>query len=48
MALLEILNRRFDGIPAWSFALRLALMAAQIILVICLGRRGVLFFYQAF
>lgn len=48
MTLLEHMNTRFDGIPFWSWTLRLALMAAQITLVICLGRKGVLFFYQAF
>lgn len=48
MKVYELLNKRFDGIPFWSFALRLGLMAGQIILVVCLGRKGVLFFYQAF
>lgn len=42
------LTARIDGIPAGWFALRLLWMAAQIILIVCLGRRGVLFFYQAF
>lgn len=42
------LSRPIDGIPAWWFGVRLLWMAAQIILVICLGRKGVLFFYQAF
>jgi hypothetical protein len=32
----------------WVFAARLLWMAVQIILVLCLGERGVLFFYQGF
>jgi hypothetical protein len=34
--------------PPWVFAARLLWMAVQIILVLCLGERGVLFFYQGF
>jgi hypothetical protein len=37
-----------DGIPTWWFALRVIWVAVQVILVVCLGRQGVLFFYQAF
>lgn len=44
----SLLTRRIDGIPAYWFALRLFWIAAQTILIICLGRKGVLFFYQAF
>jgi hypothetical protein len=42
------LTGSLDGIPAWWFALRLFWVAVQVILVVCLGRTGVLFFYQAF
>ena len=31
-----------------AFAARLLWLALQIILVVCLGERGVLFFYQGF
>ena len=31
-----------------SYALRLLWVAARLILVICLGEKGVLFFYQGF
>jgi hypothetical protein len=48
MAVLERLAAPWDGIPAWIFVLRLFWIAAQLVLVICLGRKGVLFFYQAF
>jgi hypothetical protein len=34
--------------PGWAFAARLLWIAVQIILVLCLGERGVLFFYQGF
>jgi hypothetical protein len=34
--------------PWWRYAARLAWMAIQLILVLCLGQRGVLFFYQGF
>jgi hypothetical protein len=37
-----------DGIPLWQFVARLLWIAVQLILVICLGERGVLFFYQGF
>jgi hypothetical protein len=37
-----------DGIPLGMVVARLVLIAIQLILVICLGERGVLFFYQAF
>jgi hypothetical protein len=48
MALLERLSTPVDGIPAWRFAFRVLWVAAQVILIFCLGRRGVLFFYQGF
>ncbi len=34
--------------PLWRYAARLAWMAIRLILVLCLGQRGVLFFYQGF
>jgi hypothetical protein len=34
--------------PRWRYAARLAWMAIRLILVLCLGQRGVLFFYQGF
>jgi hypothetical protein len=34
--------------PRWRSAARLAWMAIRLILVLCLGQRGVLFFYQGF
>jgi hypothetical protein len=37
-----------DGIPLWQFTLRLVWIAVQVVLVICLGESGVLFFYQGF
>jgi hypothetical protein len=37
-----------DGIPLWWFALRVAWVAVQILLVIWFGQRGQLFFYQGF
>lgn len=42
------LSAPVDGIPAWSFALRVLWVAVQLIAVVCLGDRGVIFFYQAF
>jgi hypothetical protein len=48
MRFLPHLTRPIDGIPAWQFAVRLLLLAAQLILTICLGEKGALFFYQAF
>ncbi len=33
---------------AWRVAARLLWMAIQLILVLCLGQKGVLFFYQGF
>lgn len=42
------LSRPIDGIPAWQFAARLLLLAVQVVAIICLGEKGVLFFYQAF
>jgi hypothetical protein len=37
-----------DGIPIWQFAARVLWVAVQLILVICVGQKGVLFFYQGF
>ncbi len=48
MRLVERFSTPLDGIPAWSFALRVLWVAAQLIAVICLGQKGVLFFYQTF
>ena len=48
MTLRERVSTPLDGIPAWAFALRAVWVAAQVIAVICLGDKGVLFFYQAF
>jgi hypothetical protein len=48
MTLPAQLTRSIDGIPASLFALRLLWLAVQLILIICLGQKGVLFFYQAF
>jgi hypothetical protein len=48
MMLLKRFTSPLDGIPAWRFALRVVWVAAQLIAVICLGNKGVLFFYQAF
>jgi len=39
---------RVDGIPLWLFLLRVLWVAVQLILVIWLGQRGALFFYQGF
>jgi hypothetical protein len=46
--LLARLSTPVDGIPAWRFAVRLLVVAVELYLVVCLGERGVLFFYQAF
>jgi hypothetical protein len=35
-------------VRGWVVALRFLWVAIQLILVICLGERGVLFFYQGF
>jgi len=48
MGLRALLSTPLDGIPAWSFAVRVLLVAAQLMTVICLGQKGILFFYQAF
>jgi hypothetical protein len=48
MTLLNRVSTPVDGIPAWAFALRVVWIAAQLIAVICLGNKGVPFFYQAF
>jgi len=48
MTVLERFSAPVDGIPVWSYVLRVAWVAAQLIAVICLGNKGVLFFYQAF
>ncbi len=44
----ERTSKGIDGIPVGWFALRVLWVAAQVILIVCLGRKGVLFFYQAF
>jgi hypothetical protein len=36
------------GPSPWRVAARLAWMAIRLILILCLGERGVLFFYQGF
>jgi hypothetical protein len=46
--MVRVLSTSFDGVPAWRYGLRLLWAALQVYLVICLGQRGVLFFYQAF
>jgi hypothetical protein len=48
MTLKRRLSTSVDGIPAWQFAIRLLSLAVQLIAVVCLGQKGVLFFYQAF
>jgi len=48
MTLNSRLSTSVDGIPAWQFAVRLLSLAVQLIAIICLGEKGVLFFYQAF
>jgi hypothetical protein len=42
------LKRAIDGIPLGVFAIRVAWVAVQLVLVIYLGRQGAIFFYQAF
>jgi len=37
-----------DTIPPFEFAARAAWVALRLLLVICLGEQGVLFFYQGF
>ena len=37
-----------DGVPLWQFCLRVAWVAAVIILVYYLGESGAAFFYQGF
>lgn len=48
IAATERTSKGIDGIPVGWFALRVLWVAAQVILIVCLGRKGVLFFYQAF
>jgi hypothetical protein len=48
MTLSNRISAPVDGIPAWSFVLRVLWVAFQLIAVICLGQKGVLFFYQGF
>ncbi len=48
MEVSEQAPKALDGIPAWWFALRVLWVAVQVILIVCLGRKGVLFFYQGF
>jgi hypothetical protein len=48
MALTSRLLAVTEGIPVWQFVVRLLWLAVQLILVICIGERGVLFFYQGF
>ena len=48
MALPAQLTTSVDGIPAWLYAVRLFWIVVQLGLIICLGQKGVLFFYQAF
>jgi hypothetical protein len=48
MQLTARLSYPVGGIPAWLFAVRVLWVAVQLMLVISLGRKGVLFFYQAF
>ena len=48
MAFLGRFSAPLDGIPARLFVLRVLLVAAQLMAVICLGEKGVLFFYQGF
>ncbi len=35
-------------VPAWQFLARTAWVAVQLLLVLCCGRKGILFFYQEF
>jgi hypothetical protein len=37
-----------DGIPWWQFILRVLWITAQLSLVLWIGKRGALFFYQGF
>ncbi len=48
MALLSLFSKPLDGIPVWRFALGVLWIIAQLVLIICLGEKGVIFFYQAF
>jgi hypothetical protein len=37
-----------DGIPTWQYLVRMLWIAVQLILIICIGQKGAIFFYQAF
>jgi len=48
MMFMQRLRQAIQGRPAWWFALRVVWMAILLMLVVLLGERGAVFFYQGF